>query len=226
MGDAQSPVSIEQQGRVLVATMDDGRANAMTLTMTGALRTVIRDAENDPGIGAVVIAGREGRFSGGFDLKVMNGGDPTAIRDMLAGGRDLVAAAYGASVPVVAACTGHAIACGALVLLGCDDRVGPDAEVKIGLNEVAIGMVLPDWGLAIAVERLSRRHLQPAVTHAALYNGAGAVEAGFLDVAVAPESVIETAIARAAALAELDREAYAGTVRALRGPALSRMTGS
>ncbi|MSY13179.1 MAG: enoyl-CoA hydratase, partial [Actinobacteria bacterium] len=65
MGDAQNPVGVEQQGRVLVATMDDGRANAMTLTMTGALRAVIRDAENDPGIGAVVIAGREGRFSGG-----------------------------------------------------------------------------------------------------------------------------------------------------------------
>ena len=225
MGDAQNPVSVEQQGRVLVATMDDGRANAMSLAMTGALRTVIRDAENDPGIGAVVIAGRSGRFSGGFDLNVMNGGDQDAIRAMLAGGRDLVAAAYGSSVPVVAACTGHAIACGALVLLGCDDRVGPDADVKIGLNEVAIGMVLPDWGIAISEERLSRRHLQAAVTHAALYNGSGAVQAGFLDVVVEPEAVIATAIERAARLAELNGEAYAGTVRALRGPVLARMAG-
>ena len=225
MGDAQNPLGVEQQGRVLVATMDDGRANAMTLTMTGALRAVIRDAENDPGIGAVVIAGREGRFSGGFDLSVMNGGDQDAIRNMIAGGRDLVAAAYGSSVPVVAACTGHAIACGAFVLLGCDDRVGPDADVKIGLNEVAIGMVLPNWGVAIAVERLSRRHLQASVAHATLYNGKGAVEAGFLDAVVAPEAVITTAIERATRLAELDSAAYAGTVRALRGPVLARMTG-
>ena len=225
MGDAQNPLGVEQQGRVLVATMDDGRANAMTLTMTGALRAVIREAENDPGIGAVVIAGREGRFSGGFDLSVMNGGDQNAIREMIAGGRDLVAAAYGSSVPVVAACTGHAIACGAFVLLGCDDRVGPDADVKIGLNEVAIGMVLPNWGVAIAVERLSRRHLQASVAHATLYNGKGAVEAGFLDAVVAPEAVITTAIERATRLAELDSAAYAGTVRALRGPVLARMTG-
>lgn len=225
MGDAQSPVSTEQHGRVLVATMDDGRANAMSVTMTTALRTVIRDAQNDPGIGALVVAGRPGRFSGGFDLAVINGGDPVAQREMRMGGRDLVAEAYGAPIPVVAACTGHAVACGALVLLGCDDRVGPDADVKIGLNEVAIGLTLPDWGVAIASDRLSRRDLQAAVTHARLYDGAGAVEAGFLDIAVAPEDVIATAIARAAVLAELDREAYAGTVRALRSPVIARMTG-
>lgn len=225
MGDAQSPVRVEQQGRVLVAHMDDGRANAMTLTMTTALRSVIRDAQNDPGVGALVIAGRPGRFSGGFDLAVINGGDPVAQREMRMGGRDLVAEAYGASIPVVAACTGHAVACGALVLLGCDDRVGPDADVKIGLNEVAIGLTLPDWGVAIASDRLSRRHLQAAVTHATLYNGRGAVEAGFLDVAVAPDAVLPTAIERATRLAELDSAAYAGTVRALRGPVLARMTG-
>ena len=52
----------------------------------------------------------------------------------------MVRRAYGASVPVVAACTGHAVAAGALLLLGCDQRVGPDAPVKIGLNEVAIAL--------------------------------------------------------------------------------------
>ena len=115
------------------------------------------------------------------------------------------------------------MAAGALLLLGCDRRIGPDAEVKIGLNEVAIGLVLPDWALAIAGERLSRRHLQSSVVNARLYNGSGAVDAGFLDVVVEPDAVLETAVAEAEVLAELDAKAYAATVEAVRSPVLARM---
>ena len=223
---AASGVTVEQRGRVLVATMDDGRANAVTLALSSALRDAISQAEADPGIGAVVIAGRPGRFSGGFDLGIIRGGDPAATAEMVNGGGALVRHAYGASVPVVAACTGHAVAAGALILLGCDHRVGPDADVKIGLNEVAIGLTLPDWALAAASERLSKRYLQASVVNAQLFDGAGAVQAGFLDVAVASETVVDTAVARATELAELDPAAYAGTVKALRGPTLDRMAAS
>ncbi|MDA3038923.1 MAG: crotonase/enoyl-CoA hydratase family protein [Actinomycetota bacterium] len=223
MTSIEAPVTVEQRGRVLLATMDDGRANAMSSAMSAALRAALTRAEQDPGIGAMVIAGRPGRFSGGFDLGVIRGGDAAAIREMVNGGGALVAHAYGASVPVVAACTGHAVAAGALLLFGCDHRVGPDAEVKIGLNEVAIGLTLPGWALAIAAERLSRRHLQAAVANAQLFDGAGAVAAGFLDAAVEPDAVIETAVAHASLLAELDPAAYSATVQALRGEVLAAM---
>ncbi len=223
MTNTEAPVTVEQRGRVLLATMDDGRANAMSITMSGALRAALTRAQDDPGIGALVIAGRSGRFSGGFDLDVIRGGDADAVREMVDSGGALVAEAYGASVPVVAACTGHAVAAGALLLLGCDHRVGPDAEVKIGLNEVAIGLTLPHWALAIAEERLSRRHLQASVANAQLHDGAGAAAAGFLDVAVEPNAVVEAAMDHAAKLAELDPAAYAATVQALRGPTLAAM---
>ncbi len=219
-------VSVEQRGRVLVATMDDGKANALATSLSGELRAVIDRAEADDGVGAVVIVGRPGRFCAGFDLGVMAGGDLDAVGEMVSAGGALVAHAYGAGVPVVAACTGHAVAAGALLLLGCDHRVGPDAAIKIGLNEVAIGLTLPDWAMAIATERLSRRHLQASVVNARLVDGQGAVDAGFLDVAVAPDAVIETAIAEATALAELDPKAYAMTVKALRTPVLDRMATS
>ncbi len=219
-------VTVEQRGRVLLATVDDGKANAMATGVSRALHAAIDRAEADDSIGAVVIAGRPGRFSGGFDLRVIQSGDRQAIGEMVSAGGRLVARAYGAGVPVVAACTGHAVAAGALLLLGCDHRVGPDAAIKIGLNEVAIGLTLPDWALAIAQERLSRRHLQASVVDARLHDGNGAVDAGFLDIAVAPDVVIDTALADAATLAELDPAAYAATVAALRGPTLDRMAGS
>lgn len=109
------------------------------------------------------------------------------------------------------------------MLLGCDVRIGPDADVKIGLNEVAIGLTLPPWALAIAAERLSFRHRQRAVVNAKLFDGRGAVDAGFLDQAVEPDNVLSTAVAEAQLLAALHRDAYNRTVKHFRGPVLAAM---
>ena len=214
----------EQRDQVLVLHLDDGKANALSPDLIAALIAEVRRAEADAGIGAVVVHGREGRFSGGFDLSVMMGGDMAAISSLVSDGGDLVRCCYGAGVPVVAACTGHALAAGALLLLGCDVRVGADVPAKIGLNEVAIKMVLPRWALTIAAERLSRRHLQQAVANARVTAPRDAVDVGFLDEVVPADELLDTAVARAAEMAAtLDPRAYAATVRALRGDTLERM---
>jgi len=216
-------VTIEHLDNVLVVHLDDGKANALSSAMIVAITDAIDQAEADDTIGAVVLHGRPGRFSAGFDLSVMRSGDWGAVAALVSDGGDLVRRIYGSSVPVVAACTGHALAAGALMLLACDLRVGADVDCKIGLNEVAIGMVLPDWALTIAQDRLSRRHIQLAVATAQLTAGAGAVDAGFLDVVLPDAEVLPAAIARATEFAALNGRAYAGTVLALRGTVLDRM---
>ncbi|WP_423919443.1 crotonase/enoyl-CoA hydratase family protein [Candidatus Poriferisodalis sp.] len=220
-------VSAERHGSVLLVRVDDGKANAFSVSMLAALDAQIDAAEADDGIGAVVIAGNQRAFFAGFDLNVIRGGDRAAMTELVSAGGAMVRRAYGSSVPVVAACTGHAVAAGALLLLGCDHRVGPDAPVRIGLNEVAIALTLPDWAMAISKERLPKRHLQRCVANARLLDGVGATQAGFLDEAVAPDAVVERALEVAAELADtLDPRAYAGTVRALRGDVLAEMDAS
>jgi enoyl-CoA hydratase len=221
MTELSPHVTTERIENVLVVHLDDGKANALSFEMIAAISQALDTAEADDTIGAVVLHGRPGKFSAGFDLSVMRGGDFAAVVNLVSDGGDLVRRLYGSSVPVVAACTGHALAAGALMLLGCDLRIGADIDCKIGLNEVAIGMVLPNWALTIAKERLSRRHLQLAVATAVVSDGRGAVEAGFLDEAVAEAEVLPLAIARAAEFAALNGRAYAGTVLALRGDVLS-----
>ncbi len=221
-------VAYHQDGPVALVTMDDSRVNALGLAMQAALTAAFDRAEADSEIRAVVLAGRPGRFSGGFDLGLIRSGDTEAIKAMVRGGGNFIRRLYGSSLPVVAACTGHAVAAGALMLLGCDVRVGPatPGAVKIGLNEVAIGLTLPPWALAIARERLSPRHRQRSVVNGRLYDGPGAIEAGFLDQVVAPEIVVAEAMAEARVLAALDPAAYQTTVQQFRGAVLAEMVGS
>jgi enoyl-CoA hydratase len=208
----------------MVLHLDDGKANALSVELIAAIRDALATADSDPEIGAVVLHGREGRFCAGFDLGVMTAGDMSAVTTLVSDGGDLVRSLYGSGIPVVAACTGHALAAGALLLLGCDLRIGADTPAKIGLNEVAIKMVLPRWAITIAAERLSRRHLQRSLATARLTGPFDAVDVGFLDEVVPADELLDVAVERAAEMATtLDRRAYAGTVESLRGRVLDTM---
>lgn len=210
-------------GAVALITMDDGKANALSNEMIADLKAAIDEAAATDGVAAAVVAGREDKFSAGFDLNVMRSGDFAAMVNLVADGGDLVRHAYLAPLPIVAACTGHALAAGALLLLGCDVRIGAAGPYKIGVNEVAIGMVLPDWAMTICRERLSKRHLQRAVATARVTDADPAVDVGFLDAAVASDAVVATAIEHAASFTALDRGAYSKTMQNFRTEVGDRM---
>ena len=173
--------------------------------------------------GAFVDGWGEGRFSAGFDLTVMQAGLDKAM-EILAKGADLAMRVYESPRPVVFGVTGHALAMGAVLLMTADERIGADGAFKVGLNEVAIGMTLPDFALVLADERLSRRHLYEATSAARVYTPVEAVDAGFLDRVVPPDRVVPEAIARATQMAEtLHAKAHANTKRALRKPTVERL---
>jgi enoyl-CoA hydratase len=224
----QPPVTTTVSGRALVATIAHGKANALShevLALLGAALDVVEEASEEPedsGPGALLITGTPGMLSGGFDLGVMRAGPKEAGRLVTEGGA-FITRCFASPVPVVVACTGHAVAAGALLMLGADYRVGATGPFRIGLIETEIGMVLPRWAVELAEERLSRRHFQQATVAARMYDPAGAVDAGFLDLATAPEQVLEAALTEAERLAALPHTAYAGQVRMNRGARLERL---
>jgi len=211
MSDA---VAYELDGDVAVLRVDDGKANAFSFALIDALHAALDRAEKEAK--ALVWLGREGRFSGGFDLGVMRSGDLGAVAKLVSAGGRLATRLYEAPLPIVIGCSGHALAMGAVALLAADLRVGPLGDFKIGLNEVAIGLTLPTFATALAQDRLSPRHMQRAVVLAEVYDGPGAVEAGFLDLVVAVDKVGDIAIEAAARLAELHLGALHATKRRVR----------
>lgn len=214
----------EVRDRVAVATIDNGKANALSPAVIAALGSALDQAEaaGPQQVGALLIAGKPGFLSGGFDLEVMRS-SPQAAGALVTDGGALFTRLYGSPVPVVVACTGHAVAAGALLMLGADERIGAGGAFRIGLIETQIGMVLPRWAVELAEERLSRRHLPLATVGARMYDPAGARDAGFLDEVVDAEAVVDRATAVAATWAELPRAAYAGQVAMNRGERLRRL---
>ena len=205
-----SKTSYEVTDGVAVLRLDDGKANAVGYDTLTAIDAALDDAEENAG--ALVITGREGCFSAGFDLGVVAEG-PDAARALVAAGAHTAMRIYGAAIPVVVACTGHAIAFGAIMLLSSDVRLGADVEAKIGLIEVSIGMPLPLFGIELARDRLSPRHFTAATNLATAYSPRDAAEAGYLDEVVSADELHDVAMQRATALASHVRRTAFGLTR-------------
>jgi enoyl-CoA hydratase len=217
---AEDVVRYEQRDGVAVLHMDDGKANALSPTAIDALGAALDRAEQEAD--AVVWVGRPGRFSAGFDLSVMRSG-AEAMSGLVIAGAELYARMFEHAKPIVAACSGHALAAGALALLASDWRVGARGEFKIGLNEVAIGMTLPHFAVEMAQARLSKRHFARAAAQAEIYAPDGAVDAGYLDRVVEPEGLLEAAVGEATRLAALPGSAFAATKQRVFGELAERV---
>lgn len=205
-----APLTTAYENDIAILTMDDGRANALGHAMIDAINAALDEAEGKAK--AVLIAGREKRFCAGFDLDVMGSG-PENVRKLVTAGAELLMRLYEYPLPVIIACTGHALAAGGLLLLAGDSRIGTEGDFRIGLPEVAIGMTMPVFGIELARDRLARHRFTEAVTQARIYGPADAVAVGYLDEAVPAAALLETAKARAAALSALQQPAFANTKR-------------
>jgi enoyl-CoA hydratase len=214
-----SAVRYQLEDRNAVLYLDDGKANALSPEMIGEIHAALTRAETEAS--AVVLVGRPDRFSGGFDLKVMRSG-ADAARELIRLGAQLLMRVYGSPLPIVAACTGHAVAAGAVLLLSSDVRIGADGAYRIGLNEVAIGLPVPVFALELARDRLTTTELGRATLRGHLYTPREAALAGFLDEVVPVAEVVARARQEATRLGALSRSAFEGTKRRLRGRAVAQ----
>ncbi len=200
--------------------MDDGKANAFSHAMMQALSAALDRAAEEASI--TVIRGRDGVLCGGFDLKVIRG-DPADVPALVTAGQELLMKAWLHPQPLLIGVTGHAVAAGALLVLTADYRIGVDGDFRIGLNETAIGLSLPDFAIALTEARLDRRALTMATIGAQLYSPEKAVEVGYLDQVAVPGN-FEDALAEAAGnMRKLDPDGVADVKRRLRGAAADRI---
>jgi enoyl-CoA hydratase len=213
-------IRFRMEGKTALVEMDDGKANALSDGMIEALLAALTRAEAEAS--ALVLAGRPERFCAGFDLRVMMSG-PAQAAALLTRGSDLLMRLYGAKVPLVIACTGHALAGGALVVLTGDVRIAADGPYKIGLNEVTIGLPVPVLAMELARDRLLPTALTRATLLGHVHTPAEALAAGYVDEVVAPDQVLARALAEAARLGGIGSMPFRATKERLRARTIAHI---
>tara|TARA_R110002060_G_scaffold74589_1_gene83934 strand:+ start:1374 stop:2066 length:693 start_codon:yes stop_codon:yes gene_type:complete len=200
-------IDLDISENIATITLKNGKVNAISHQVITEINDALDQAET---AGAVVIlTSQPGIFSGGFDLKTMKESSASAVA-LVTAGSTLSRRMLSFPFPIIGACTGHAIAKGAFLLLSCDYRIGSLGKFKIGLNEVAIGMTMHQAGIEIARNRMPINYLTRSVINAELFSPETAVLAGFLDTLVEPEQLLDTAKAAATQMQALNMKAHHG----------------
>lgn len=201
-------VNLKTKEDISIIQMDDGKVNVFSPDMIQNFNDVLDQVPTDKG--AMLIIGREGMFSAGFDLKVMMS-SPENAAAMVKSGFELLMRVFTFPRPVVAACSGHAIALGAFLLCSCDHRIGCKGDFKIGANELRNNMIVPTPILELAKFRLIKSHKQRALLNAEMYSIEDAVAPGYLDEVADQDKFFDLAIAKAKDLATLAHPQYLQT---------------
>lgn len=201
-------IAYHQEDGIATLTLSNGKVNAISPDVIAAFNAALDQAEQDRAV--VIITGQPGILSGGYDLKVMTAGPEQAI-ELVKQGSTLARRLLAHPFPVVIACSGHAVAKGAFLLLSVDYRIGVEGSFSIGLNEVQIGMTMHHAGIELARDRLRKSAFHRSVINGEMFNPNTAVDAGFLDVVVKPEALQATALEAARQLKKINMKAHKNT---------------
>ncbi len=204
---------------VRVLRMDNGKPNAVSTALSTELMAALEAAEKDAN--AVVLTGRPGMFSAGFDLGTMAQG-PEAAAEMVANGGKLALQIYTHPKPIIAAVGGHAVAMGLFMAMVCDYRVGATGRFKYQANETAIGMTLPDFAIEFARAALSKRHYDRVIVQSEIYGPEAAADCGMLDEVVEADALEARAIEVATRFATtLQQPAFRNNKRMAHAPTIA-----
>jgi enoyl-CoA hydratase/carnithine racemase len=177
---------------VLELRLERPPANALSPELIGALERAVRAAPAQ-GARGLVLSGRAGMFSAGLDVPLFVQLDRAGARAAWRGFLDLMQALAVAPIPLACALTGHAPAGGCVLALCCHWRVMASGNFKIGLNEVAVGVRIPEPIWTAARHALGPRVAERLCTSAELFDSESALRLGLVDELVAPEEVVPRA---------------------------------
>ena len=191
---------------ISIITLDDGKANVFSPKMIQDVNDCLDQVPTQKG--ALIITGRDGMFSAGFDLKIISAGEMSAITEMTTNGFKLLSRIFSFPRPVLGACSGHGIALGTFLLCCCDYRIGVKGEFMIGANEMRTNMVIPTPILELIKFRVSNGHKYRAILGAEMYLIEDGIEAGLIDEVVEPENLMEASMHKIKDLASMGHPSY------------------
>jgi enoyl-CoA hydratase/carnithine racemase len=218
-------VHIERDNELAVLHMHAGKANAMNPALVRGL-TKLCDEVRASDARALVITGDGRSFSAGLALPQLIELERDVMREFMADFKHAMLRVFELPMPVVAAVDGHAIAGGCVLASQCDTRLIADRPLKIGVNEVVLGIGLP----AVVVESL-RLFLPPSslmqvALEGGLFEPREALALGLVDEVVPADRLLTRACERARELAKVPTAAYAQVKLAWRRPAVEAIARS
>ena len=182
-------LNIIEHGTIREIQLARPPVNALSLELLQALRGAVDNCVRE-GVRGIVLSGAPGLFSAGVDIPALLARDRHGVRDYWREFFALCATLAQAPIPLAAAVTGHSPAGGAVLALFCDYRVMAEGPFKIGLNEVQVGLTVPEC-IQVALRRVVGQYCAERLLVAGtMLEANAALACGFVDELAAADEVV------------------------------------
>lgn len=154
--------------------------NALSLELLQSLRSAVDDSVRD-GVRGIVLSGAQGLFSAGVDVPALLQCDRAGVLEYWREFFAVCGTLARSPIPMAAAITGHSPAGGAVLALFCDYRVMAEGPYRIGLNEVQVGLIVPE-AIQLALRRVVGAYrAERLLVSGAMIDASAALACGFVD---------------------------------------------
>ncbi len=140
---ALTTLQTEVKNNYIIVTLDRGKANPINLTMINDLRALLKEVKDNPEIRGLILTGKQHFFTAGIDLIEAYGLDEQGSSDLWKGFHNLTHELITFPKPFVAAISGHSPAGGCVFSIAADYRIMASGKYRIGLNEIPVGIIVP-----------------------------------------------------------------------------------
>lgn len=182
---------VEQHG-IGILQLNRPKANAINTLMLNELCHVLKKINEEP-IKGLIITGKHPFFSAGLDVIELYQYDKDDIHNFWKVFLNVIEKLCALPIPVIAAISGHCPAGGCVLSLCADYRIMEQGNYRIGLNEVAVGVVVPPFIHELYASVIGDRQAYKAILSASLFNPEEAKAIGLVDEVVPEKQSIEVA---------------------------------
>ena len=186
-------IEVTIKDHLAIITLNRGKSNSLNREMVTELTDMLSNIENDSNIGGVMITGREHFFSAGLDLIELYEYNEEEAKSFWHLFLNFTAKITAFKKPMVAAINGHSPAGGCVIALACDARVMAEGKYIIGLNEVPVGIIVPNAIFHLYSFWLGQATAYRSLLEGKLFSPDEALAIGLVDELVKPESIMTAA---------------------------------
>ncbi|RYD78604.1 enoyl-CoA hydratase/isomerase family protein [Pedobacter agri] len=227
-------IKVSVKDRLATITLSRGKSNALNGELITELDDMLKNISDDDNIGGVILTGNAPFFSAGLDLVELYNYNEEEVKSFWKLFLNFTSNLVSFKKPMVAAISGHSPAGGCVMALACDYRVMAEGQYIIGLNEVPVGIIVPNSIFQMYAFWLGKAEATRSLLTGKLYYPEEALKVGLVDELVKNESLLTAAERKIKKFMELEsntwsqsklniREELIGAVTADQSEALEKM---
>lgn len=215
-------LKISTENYISTVQLDRGTANALQTAMIKEITQAFEDLKNDASCRAVVMVGKGPFFSAGLDVIEIEAYNEAESIDFWNSFARMIGTLLAFPKPFVAAINGHSPAGGAILALTADFRYMAEGKYRIGLNEVPVGIVVPQPIYDMYAQVIGTRNAYQFLLEGKLSLPEEALAVGLVDAVLPQEEVYTQALTKATMLAKMEPKTFSKTKLNMRAPLLAK----